>query len=149
MGANKPERVRKGFRATLLMTTILTVILTAVTIIFSSALMSMFTDDIDVIRIGKNYLVIVSAFYVVFSAMMVSNGVMRGAGDTLIPMFITLFSLWVLRIPISYFLSGYIGSDGIWWSIPIAWFFGFIFSYLYYLSGRWKKKVIVNPPVQK
>ena len=148
MGANKPERVRKGFLATLLMTTILSVVVSVVIIIFGAGLMSMFTPDTEVIHIGRNYLVIVSAFYVVFSAMMVSNGVMRGAGDTLIPMFITLFSLWVLRVPISYFLSGYMGSDGIWWSIPIAWTFGFIASYLYYLSGRWKRKVIVKHSAQ-
>lgn len=144
MGANKPERVKKGFLATLMMTTIISLIVTAVAVLFGSALMSMFTHDPEVIRIGKNYLVIVSAFYIVFSAMMVSNGVMRGAGDTLIPMFITLFALWVLRIPISYWLSRKMGSDGIWWSIPIAWIFGFTCSFLYYLSGRWKRKVIVS-----
>jgi putative MATE family efflux protein len=145
MGANKPERVKNGFKATLLMTTIISVIVTIVAILFSSTLMSMFTQDADVIRIGRSYLVIVSAFYIIFSAMMVSNGVMRGAGDTLIPMFITLFALWVLRIPISYWLSRSMGSDGIWWSIPIAWVFGFTCSFLYYLSGRWKRKVIVKP----
>jgi putative MATE family efflux protein len=145
MGAGKPERVSRGFRETLWMTTIISVTVTAAAILFGSQLMSMFTPDPDVIRIGHRYLIIVSAFYIIFSAMMTSNGVMRGAGDTLIPMFITLFSLWILRVPISYWLSKSIGTDGIWWSIPIAWVFGFIFSYLYYLSGRWKRKVIVKP----
>ncbi len=145
MGAGKPERVKKGFRATLLMTTILSVSVSALTIIFGREMMAFFTPDADVIAIGQRYLIIVSAFYIVFSAMMVSNGVMRGAGDTLIPMFITLFALWVLRIPVSYWLSQRIGTDGIWWSIPIAWVFGFACSYLYYLSGRWKRKVIVKP----
>jgi putative MATE family efflux protein len=148
MGANKPDRVKKGFRATLLMTTVISLVVTVIAVLFGSSLMSMFTNDAGVILIGRNYLMIVSAFYIVFSAMMVSNGVMRGAGDTLIPMFITLFSLWILRIPISYFLSKYMGPDGIWWSIPVAWAAGFTCSFLYYLSGRWKRKVIVKPPSQ-
>jgi Na+-driven multidrug efflux pump len=108
--------------------------------------MKMFTDDLQVIAIGKRYLVIVGAFYVLFSSMFIVGGVMRGAGDTLIPMFITLFALWVIRIPLAYLLSqsGWFGVNGIWWSIPIGWGTGLFLSYLYYLSGRWKKKVIVK-----
>jgi Na+-driven multidrug efflux pump len=79
-----------------------------------------------------------------FSAMFTVNGVMRGAGDTLIPMFITLFSLWVIRIPTSYLLSLRLGVNGIWWGIPVAWFLGMTLTYLYYLSNRWKKKGIIK-----
>jgi putative MATE family efflux protein len=145
IGANKVDRVKKGFKATLVMTTIISLFVTLVVALFGHGIMSLFTQDQNVIHIGANYLVIVSAFYIVFSAMMVSNGVMRGAGDTLIPMFITLFALWLLRIPVSYWLSQHIGSDGIWWSIPIAWVFGCAASFLYYFSGRWKRKAIISP----
>jgi len=145
IGANKVDRVKKGFIATLMMTTVISVIVSLVAVFFGSGIMSLFTQDANVIHIGANYLIIVSAFYIVFSTMMVSNGVMRGAGDTLIPMFITLFSLWLLRIPISYWLSQHIGSDGIWWSIPIAWAFGCTASILYYLTGRWKRTSFVKP----
>jgi Na+-driven multidrug efflux pump len=72
------------------------------------------------------------------------NGVLRGAGDTLIPMFITLFSLWLIRIPVAYFLSDRIGETGIWWAVPIAWSAGTIVSYFYYLSGKWKTKSVVK-----
>ncbi len=44
--------------------------------------------------------------------MFIYNGVMRGAGDTLIPMFFSLLSLWIIRIPMAYFLSGKIGAVG-------------------------------------
>jgi len=53
-------------------------------------------------------------------------------------MIITLVSLWVLRVPASYFLSEKIGVVGIWWGIPAAWFVGWLLSYAYYKSGRWK-----------
>ena len=106
--------------------------------------MQLFTSDVDVIRTGINYLWVVTPFYILFSIMFAFNGVLRGAGDTLIPMFITLFSLWIIRIPTSWFLSEKIGETGIWWGIPIAWFCGAFFSYLYFLSGKWKTKVIVK-----
>lgn len=146
LGANKPERVKRGFHATLIMTTIITLLTSFVAVFFGGFLMKMFTDDLQVIEIGKKYLIIVGAFYVLFSSMFIVGSVMRGAGDTLIPMFITLFALWVIRIPLAYLLSqqSWLGVYGIWWSIPIGWATGLMLSYLYYFSGRWKKKVIVK-----
>lgn len=144
LGANKPERVRNGLISTLIMTTMVSLTVTAVAWMFGRELMRVFTSDPVVIQIGYEYLVIVSSFYILFSAMFVTNGVLRGAGDTIIPMLITLFSLWLLRIPISYFLSQKMGTDGIWWGIPVAWLFGFIFSFIYYRSGKWRSKVVVK-----
>ena len=146
LGANKPERVKRGFHATLLMTTVITLLTSVAAVFFGGFLMKMFTDDVKVIAIGQRYLVLVGAFYIIFSSMFIVGSVMRGAGDTLIPMFITLFALWIIRIPLAFLLSqrSWLGTDGIWWSIPIGWMAGLMLSYTYYLTGRWKKKVIVK-----
>ncbi|WP_320019689.1 MATE family efflux transporter [Labilibaculum manganireducens] len=144
LGANKIDRVRQGFKVTFIMSNVFCLMMTAIIILFGSHLMKLFTTDANVIAIGEKYLIIVSSFYLLFSTMFTTNGVLRGAGDTLIPMFITLFSLWLIRIPCAYFLSSHIEETGIWWSIPIGWSMGTIFSYLYYRTGRWKKKSIVS-----
>jgi Na+-driven multidrug efflux pump len=44
----------------------------------------------------------------------------------------------------AWFLSGKIGAAGIWWSIPAGWAIGLALSFLYYKSGRWKKKAVVK-----
>lgn len=106
--------------------------------------MSMFTQDTEVIRFGDQYLTIVSSFYIMFTLMFIYTGIMRGAGDTLVTMFISLLSLWLIRIPMALYLSGKIGATGIWWSIPSGWFVGLALSYAYYKSGRWKNKSIVK-----
>jgi putative MATE family efflux protein len=144
IGANKPERIKAGLLATLKMSGIVTIVTTVVIILTSHFLMSMFTKDIEVIRIGDQYLTIVSSFYVMFTLMFIYNGLTRGAGDTLIPMFISLLSLWIIRIPMAWFLSGKIGAAGIWWAIPAGWLIGLTLSYLYYKTGRWKTKTIVK-----
>lgn len=143
LGANKIDRVRKGFKVTFIMSNLFCLIMTAVIIIFGSHLMKLFTTDTNVVEIGEKYLIIVSSFYLLFATMFTTNGVLRGAGDTLIPMFITLFSLWIIRIPGAYFLSSKFGETGIWWSIPMGWSMGMIFSYLYYRTGKWKTKSII------
>lgn len=148
LGANKPGRVKQGLISTFIMSSLLAVATTLVIIIFKHELMGLFTNDPVVIEIGATYLVIVSSFYIFFSSMFVIGGVMRGAGATLVPMFITLFSLWVIRIPLAYALSARIGVTGIWWAIPIAWFLGAVLSFLYYLQGNWKKKVVVKQKIE-
>ncbi|MBK6347515.1 MAG: MATE family efflux transporter [Bacteroidales bacterium] len=144
IGANKIKRVKEGLIATLNMSVITAVVTSLLVMVFRYQLMALFTNDANVIAIGGRYLLIVGGFYIMFSSMFVIGGVMRGAGDTLIPMFITLFSLWIIRIPFAWILSHKIGVDGIWWAIPIAWFFGMSFSYVYYRTGKWKLKTVVK-----
>ncbi len=144
LGAGKLKRVRIGFGSTFLISNAFALGLSIIIVLFRHSLMHLFTPDTAVADIGAEYLLIVASFYFLFASMFAVNGVMRGAGDTLIPMFITLFSLWLIRIPLAWFLSRHMGVDGIWWAIPIAWLAGLILSYFYYKKGNWKKKVIVK-----
>lgn len=144
LGAGHTDRVRTGMLATLRMTSLVSISVTLIAFLFSRHLMMVFTSDPAIIDIGSDYLLIVSSFYLFFSTMFIISGVMRGAGDTLVPMFITLLSLWLVRIPVSWWLSKLIGIHGIWWGIPIAWFIGMAGAWFYYRTGRWKSKVIVK-----
>ncbi len=161
IGAGKIERVRRGLYRTLLMASAVAVGITALIVIFKYPLMGLFTQDQAVINIGGEYLTIVTAFYLLFTGMFVYSGVMRGAGDTIIPMFLTLFSLWIIRIPTAVFLSQEtieilgltikgmgMGEAGIWWSIPAGWGIGMILTIIYYKTGNWKTKTVVKVNVE-
>lgn len=144
LGAGKPERVKHGFRSALAVSTLLSVTVAAVMVVFRQPLISIFSTDPEVIRIGSEYLVIVSVFYPVFSGMFITGGVLRGAGDTMIQMLFSLLALWIIRIPLSAVLSGVLGTQGIWWGIPAGWIVGLTANFLYYRSGRWKTKVVTG-----
>jgi Na+-driven multidrug efflux pump len=144
IGANKTERVRTGLKATIKMAGGITVITTVIIVLMGNIMMRMFTSDTDVIRIGNEYLTIVSAFYLLFTMMFIFNGIMRGAGDTIFPMFFSLVSLWLVRIPLAYYLSARMGESGIWWAIPAGWLIGLILSFFYYRTGRWKASTVVK-----
>jgi len=161
IGAGKIDRVRRGLTRTLLMSSAVAIFITILIIVFKYPLMSLFTRDQAVIDIGGEYLTIVTSFYLLFTWMFTYSGVMRGAGDTLVPMFLTIFSLWIIRIPAAVFLSqenialfGFsikglgLGADGIWWSIPTGWGMGLILSIIYYRTGRWKSKAVVKAKVE-
>jgi Na+-driven multidrug efflux pump len=112
--------------------------------LFPEFIVRAFSSDEKVIKIGIEYINIVAPFYIVFSIMFVLNGTLRGAGATLIPMFITLIALWFIRIPASYLMSLDFGRIGVWWGIPIGWAFGMGLAYVYYLSGKWKNKAVTQ-----
>ena len=144
IGANKFERIGKGLKSTLLMINTISISITIIAVIFAGPIFGLFTDNPEVIEIGKQYIYIVTPFYVILSTMFIFNGVLRGAGATIIPMIITILALWAIRVPISWLLSVELGSIGIWWGIPIAWAFGVICSYIYYATGKWKKMAVVK-----
>ncbi|HPF92455.1 MAG TPA: MATE family efflux transporter [Tenuifilaceae bacterium] len=144
IGAKKVERIYKGLRVALIFASVISVVMSIVAIFWSVPLMKLFSNDAAVIAVGREYLITVSLFYLLFSTMFVFNGLLRGAGATLIPMFITLFSLWLVRIPLAVFLSKHFGERGIWWAIPIAWFFGALGAFVYFRTGKWKNKGVVK-----
>jgi putative MATE family efflux protein len=144
IGANKPERIKAGLISTIKMAGTVTIVTTVIMVLSGNHLIGLFTNDPEVIRWGYQYLMIVSSFYILFTLMFIYNGLLRGAGATLLPMFISLLSLWIIRIPMAWILSGKIGASGIWWSIPAGWLVGMVLSLMYYRSGVWKKKSIVK-----
>jgi len=144
IGANRLDRVRGGLISTLWMTAVISVVFTGVAFAFGRWLMSWFSTDPQIIEIGYQYLIIVSSFYLVFSIMFSLNAVYRGAGDTVVPMFITLLALWLIRIPISWNLSATMGPNGIWWGIPLGWTAGMVLSIVYYFTGFWKRRLLVK-----
>jgi len=144
MGAGKINRIRNGFKSTLYMSWGISLTVMAGVYLWNEQIIGIFNKDPMVIEYGTNYLMIISSFYIIFSSMFVIHGTLRGAGDTFIPMFISLFSLWIVRIPLAVFLSKHFGVNGIWWAIPIGWSMGLIGSYLYYLTGKWKTKGVTS-----
>lgn len=144
IGAGLEHRVRYGFIATLILSSLLTLLISTIYILFPEFIVRAFTDDEEVIKVGVEYINVVGPFYIIFSIMFVLNGVLRGAGATLIPMFITLIALWLIRIPASYLMAYEWGRIGIWWGIPIGWTFGMGLAYIYYLSGKWKNKSVTK-----
>jgi putative MATE family efflux protein len=144
IGADRMDRVVLGLKATLYMIQAVAVTVTALALLFANPLMHAFTNDPEVIKVGIEYIYIVSPFYLIFSSMFVVMGLLRGAGDTMFTMFMTIISLWAIRIPVSYWLSSLYGTKGIWWGIPIAWSVGATIATIYYFSGRWKTKAVVK-----
>jgi MATE family multidrug resistance protein len=85
-------------------------------------LLRAFTDDARVIEIGVTLLVIASAFQLFDGTQAVATGILRGLGETRIPMVMNVIGHWVLGLPVGYalcFSYGW-GVSGLWIGLSIG-----------------------------
>mgnify|MGYP000229913834 CR=1 FL=1 len=146
IGGGRPERVRKGYRAALVMTAVIALVITGCLYLFGANFMSLFVDaDLSqgVIDVGVEYLRVVSVFYLLMGGMFSTNGLLRGAGDVKAFMTSTLCN-FVCRVTCAYAFANLLGASSIWWSIPMGWGVGLTISFLRYRSGKWANKSLVQ-----
>lgn len=146
IGAGKEKRVVQGYKACLLMVLIFSLIITGIIYLFGPQLLSLFLNsgsEGSAMGYGLKYMKTVSVFYVLMGLMFVGNGLLRGAGDMGAFMLSSMSNLFS-RVAIAYLLAHFIGTSAIWWSIPIGWGIGAIFSFIRVQSGKWKLKKLVG-----
>ena len=147
IGADKPERVMEGYKACLFMVVIFGLTITGIIFLFGPNLLGLFLNAGtagSAMGYGLSYMKTVSVFYILMGFLFVGNGLLRGAGDMGAFMCSSMSNLFV-RVIVAYALAYLIGESAIWWSIPIGWTVGSVFSFLRVRSGKWKdKKLIVR-----
>lgn len=82
----------------------------------------LFSDDTAVVLLASVLLPIAAAFQVFDGVQSVASGILRGAGDTTVPMVINLFGFVVVGLPAAWWLahSTSLNSRGIWWGLVAA-----------------------------
>lgn len=145
IGAKKDERIKSGYKAAILMIGIFCVFAASMLFIFGNNIVGMFVDgesNKDVINVGVNYMRIVSSCYFLMGLMVITNGILRAAGDMKFFLGSTIINLGV-RVCMSYTIAQFTGVNGIWYAIPLGWVCASIFSVLRYKSGKWKNKIVI------
>lgn len=144
VGANNYHRVGNGMRAGMVLSAATCIIIGAALYPLSGLAMRLFSQSTAVIDAGVTYLHSVLPFYVLLAAMFMISGVMRGAGEMIVPMICSFTSLWIARVPTAYLLAYFFGRDSIFYSYAIGWAIGLVIGLIYYLTGRWKNKSIIG-----
>lgn len=154
IGAGKLDRCVKGTKAGLKIGLTVSIILVALILIFGPYLVEMFTSTPEVISTGVRMMRILAVGYIAMGITQILSGVMRGAGDTMTPMWISIITTVIIRVPVAYGLEfltrpegGAMGSgspDPLFISLLISWVMGAILTSIAYRMGRWKKKSIIK-----
>lgn len=152
VGANRMDRVHEGVRKGLAAGLAVAVVLVACILLFGENLMRMFTSTEEVVRLGVHMLHILALGYIAMAVTQSLSGVMRGAGDTVTPMWISFVTTFVIRMPLAYAIAYFTRSetlpngtpDSIFISLLISWVMGAVLTAVLYRRGRWKQRSVVR-----
>ncbi|MDO4333688.1 MAG: MATE family efflux transporter [Eubacteriales bacterium] len=143
IGANELYRVKQGYKAGLKMVWMLSLPLFIAYFFAGRYLLYLFMEEPTgtAIQTGMNYLRILSPFYFVVSAKLVTDGVLRGA-EMMNKFMIATFTDLILRVVLAAALSQTaLEATGIWCAWPIGWSVATVLSVLFYRNGAWKNAV--------
>lgn len=134
--------VRKATRVNLLMM----LMIGALLFIAAKPIASLFVPTDAVLR---DYCALVLRFFAVsypfIGVQSALVGGLRGAGDTLSAMILSLFGVWALQVPLAFVLSQYttLQDLGLWWGCLISSGINMLITLGYYRTGRWLRKAVV------
>ena len=143
IGARKLDRIGPGLKAGAMFSIGLALVFMAVYLPFADVLIGLFIpagSGSGVIDVGRQYLYILTPFYVIICIKFVCDSVLRGAG-AMRPFMVTTFSDLILRVGFSVILFQFWQELGIWISWPIGWLLGTAISAFFYRSGVWRRNL--------
>lgn len=134
-GAKKQDRIEKGFKCAVFCAVIFCLIISLGVFFFARPLMLLFVKPTEtaILAEGVRYLRIEGSFYCGIGCLFLLYGLYRAIGKPGMSVVLTIISLGT-RVLLAYLLSAIpsIGVTGIWWSVPIGWFFADLVGFLYY-----------------
>ena len=150
VGAGKFDRVTKGVKQGGLIAGTFSTCITVILLFCGKFLFALFTETPGLIDLATRMIRIMAVGYICISVTQVLGGVMRGAGDTVSPMWISIISTIIIRVPLAYFLAHLTRNEEFPHGQPIAlfgslvssWILGMIISIVIFSIGKWKKKML-------
>ena len=144
LGAGKPERAEQAVHLVARVAVVTGVGVLGLLALFAPQALALFSRDAETLAAGTYLVRVLSVGYLAFSFSSVFDAAQGGAGDTVSPMAINLFALWVLQVPLAYLLSRVVGlgQNGIWAGLVLGWVVQLVLMWLRFRQGRWKLRRI-------
>ena len=149
VGAGNLDRVKKGVQQGTLMALSISAVVTFVLLFLNKYLFALFTDTEALIDLASRMIRVMAVGYLCVAVTQSLGGVMRGSGDTLSPMWISMIQTIIIRVPMAYLFAhltrNAIYPDGqpiaLFGSLMLSWVLGMIMSIIVFSVGKWKKKI--------
>ncbi|MBQ7903211.1 MAG: MATE family efflux transporter [Oscillospiraceae bacterium] len=149
VGAGKIDRVHAGMKDGLKIAVTFSTVITVILLIFGKVLFGFFTDTPELIDLAVRMMRLMAVGYIAVSVTQILGGVMRGCGDTMTPMWVSMIQTIMLRVPIAYGLAALTRTAefphgqpiALFGSMVISWVLGMIMSVIAFRMGKWKKKI--------
>lgn len=134
-GAGKKDRVRKSVKIGLVLTASVVAFFSALLYVFCPVFIKLFTQNTEVIDIGVSVLRIYAPFYALYSFTEVLSGAVKGSGEGLMPMIITVFTVCIMRLVWIWTVVPHFRTiQTVALSYPITWALSSFVLILYYMN---------------
>ncbi|PFN19408.1 MATE family efflux transporter [Bacillus cereus] len=145
IGANQFDRLQKVVKAGIIMNYIIGGVLISLIYLFSRDILALFLTSQNTIKIAHSLIMITLWSYLIFGHAQIISATMRASGTVLWPTVISVVSIWLVEVPVAYYLSYHtsLGIEGIWIGYPAAFIVSLILQYAYYKLS-WQKKRITR-----
>lgn len=152
IGARRMDRVYQGAKVATRLAFIVSTTLTVLIIIFGRQALGIFSNDPQVINVGYGMMAILAVGYIAVSQSQTYGGILRGAGDTMPSLWISIITTVLLRVPIAY-LAAYLTRSAEWpnghpyslsVSLVISWVIGALLTWAWYKRGNWRDKSVAH-----
>lgn len=141
LGAGQPERVREAKRHCLTWSYAIGGVLLVLLWGFGSDMARFFGAVGETVAMTEHYVRVLSLGYFVAGYFTVVQGLIRGTGNTFVPMVITIAGYWLIRLPAAVLLQAPLGYFGVWLSILVGWIFAFAVTLIYYHSRKFQRSL--------
>ncbi len=140
VGAGRIDRVKKGARQAIFISVGVTVVISLFIWIFSGSISGLFGLGSEATAYCIPHIKTVAFINIVLSSYIPLFGVYQGTGHSGVPTCVATTAL-TIRVAVTYLFrySPFLGFRIIWWNGLFGFAGGFTITWLYYLSGRWKK----------
>ncbi|OON66018.1 MATE family efflux transporter [Hymenobacter sp. CRA2] len=148
IGARNPERALHTARYAIGVSFTLLLLVGAAVFVAAEPLVRFFLAGDEAVTRDAVEFVRIAAGSLCFTGVQQSvSGALRGTGNTLTAMMLTIVSTWVLQFPVAWYLSSHtdLGFRGLWWSFVVSNVLAASVSLLLFLRGRWLRKDLVDP----
>lgn len=141
LGAKQPDRAEKSVLLTTRYNVIFMALVMLLFLLFSSPIISVFTNEPVVHQFGVQALQIIGSGYIFYGIGMVMVQALNGAGDTKTPTWINVFGFWLFQIPFAFILAEVLnmGPSGAFIAIPAAESLMALVAFYYFKKGKWKE----------
>ncbi len=140
LGADKPDRIKLGFKKSMIMMGIFSIAMLPLMQLFGKEIVQLFVNDAEVIYYGAEAMRITSWFYIFLGTIYMTRGVLNGVGDAMFALINGVVEvIGRITIPVALTMIPFVGVWGIWWSTGIVWAVSALFCILRYISWRKQK----------
>ena len=152
VGARDYERVQKGARQGTWIAVGTAAVITALILLFGKNLMGIFTDTSSLVELSMRMMCILAPGYIAMAVTQSLSGVMRGAGDTMTPMWISVITTVFIRIPVAYGISWMTKTEQlphgrqecVFVSLLMSWVLGAVITVIFYKRREWQEKALIK-----